>query len=263
MITRTVLLAFVLLLTMAPAATAQTSTAQMPTAFRADLKELNGSGVTGTADLTLRGTELELSITAKGTAADLPHAQHLHGVIGEVSVCPPPEADQDGDGLVSVIEGVPFYGGVLASLTTSGDTSADSGLAVDRFPTAGADGTLTYKRTLDLPADVAADLGNLHVVVHGIDLDDSGAYDGEARSDLDDSLPLEATIPAACGTLAAMPSGGVATGAGGTAADAGGTAATPLTAVVVVLVGGLLTDALVRRRRALRGVRTDQPTTGR
>ncbi len=44
-----------------------------------------------------------------------------------------------------------------------------------------------------------SELGDLEVVIHGIDLDDSGAYDGAARSSLTDSLPLEATIPVLCG----------------------------------------------------------------
>ncbi|MDR7301891.1 hypothetical protein [Haloactinomyces albus] len=37
------------------------------------------------------------------------------------------------------------------------------------------------------------------VVLHGIDPNDSSAYDGEAKSSLAPSLPLEATAPAACG----------------------------------------------------------------
>lgn len=234
---------FALLLIGVPAFAAESTT------FTADLSELNGSGVSGTADLAVDGTSVDVTITASGLAPGQPHAQHIHGVIGETSACPTPDADSDGDGLVSTAEGVPFYGGIQASLTTEGDTSADSGLAVDRFPVAGDDGSVTYTRTFDLPQEVADDLGNLHIVVHGIDLDDSGAYDGDAVSSLDDSLPLEATIPAACGTLAAMPSGGVATGAGGTAT---GSASTMAIAAIGLL--GLLGVAggaqVVRARRS-------------
>ncbi|CAN5839813.1 hypothetical protein BH23ACT10_BH23ACT10_39430 [soil metagenome] len=217
------------------------------TSYSADLAPLNDSGVTASADLTLADRELEIEITAQGLAPGQPHAQHIHGVIGETSACPTAENDEDGDGLVSTAEGVPSYGGVLQSLTTEGDTSGDSALAVDRFPVAGDDGSVTYTRTFELPEDVAGDLGNLHLALHGIDLDDSGEYDGDAKSSLDDSLPLEATIPAACGTLAAMPSGGVQTGAGGTAPVEGDS--TPAVALLGlgVLGGGVL---VARRRRA-------------
>ncbi|MBW3604559.1 MAG: hypothetical protein KY460_06525 [Actinobacteria bacterium] len=235
------LLAGALLLVLA----ATPASADHATTYQADLQPLNDSGVTATADLSLADRELEITINAEGLAPGQPHAQHIHGVTGETSACPGPDADQDGDGLVSTAEGVPSYGGVLQSLTTEGDTSGDSALAVDRFPVAGDDGSVSYSRTFELPQDVADDLGNLHLVLHGIDLDDSGAYDGDAVSSLDDSLPLEATIPAACGTLAAMPSGGVQTGAGGTAPADGG--ATPM--VALFGLGLLGTGALVARRR--------------
>jgi hypothetical protein len=39
------------------------------------------------------------------------------------------------------------------------------------------------------------------LVVHGVDSNRSGAYDGSLKSDLDPSLPMEATAPAACGTI--------------------------------------------------------------
>ena len=59
--------------------------------------------------------------------------------------------------------------------------------------------------------------GKSVVVIHGVDHDGDGTYGGEAKSDLDPSLPAEATDPALCGVLASAPSGSVAAGAGGTA----------------------------------------------
>jgi hypothetical protein len=183
-------------LSLAPAAFAQD-------AFRADLAPLNNSGASGTADLALNGDQLSTDISSEGLAPGLPHAQHIHGLEQAMSECPTLANDQDGDGLVNTTEGQPSYGPILTSLTTEGDTSPESGLAVDRFPVANEDGTLTYGRTFDVPRNVAERLGDFAIVQHGVDLNGNGVYDEEAAgpSDLDPSLPQEATIPANCGVI--------------------------------------------------------------
>src|SRR4029079_11223733 len=94
-----------------------------------------------------------------------------------------------------------------------GDTSPSSGLAVSRFPVADADGDYYYQRDfkvgVDLPASVADPLTDFHVVSHGIDTNHDGAYDfGKGPSDLDPSLPQEATVPASCGLIEPGPGGG-------------------------------------------------------
>ena len=212
-------LALAFLLAMTTSAFAQ----QGPEQFQVDLQPQNDSGATGTATLTLDGDQLTVDIQSQGLTPGQPHAQHIHGDLPDeeiVSECPPASADEDGDGIVSTVEGQPFYGMVLTSLTTEGDVGPDSGLAVERFPVADDNGSLSYSRTFTVNSELNVDdLADYAIVQHGIDLDDSGAYDGEAKSSLDPSLPLEATVPANCGTISAMPGGGVATGAGGTAAD--------------------------------------------
>jgi hypothetical protein len=116
--------------------------------------------------------------------------------------CPTGRADRNRDGFVSVTEGHPFYGHTATSLTTRGDTSPASGLAIKRFPTAPF-GSVVYRRTVAVDARTAAAIThhNAVLVVHGVDRDRSGAYDGRVKSDLDPSLPMEATAPAACGPL--------------------------------------------------------------
>ncbi|NEE50180.1 hypothetical protein G3M55_36935, partial [Streptomyces sp. SID8455] len=69
--------------------------------------------------------------------------------------CPDKSADKDGDGIVTTAEGLPTYGDINISLTTKGDTSKDSGLAVDRMPVADKNGKLTYSRTITVSQDVA------------------------------------------------------------------------------------------------------------
>lgn len=162
-----------------------------------------GSSVTGDVALIRLGDQLIVLQLVTGIDGNLPHAQHVHGVgLGQC-----PTADRAGeDGLISTAEGVPDYGGVQVSLTTNGDTSPASALAVDRFPVANGLDFYLYGRVLtigeDIPEEVGYDLDEYHVVVHGIDVNGNGAYDFDAgESSLDPSLPLEATVPAACGEI--------------------------------------------------------------
>lgn len=190
------------------------------------LDELNSSGATGTATLSVTPEgDLEVAIEAEGLVPNSPHAQHIHGSAeGHDFQCPDESADADGDGIITTTEGLPSYGDIFISLTTEGDTSKDSGLAVDRMPVADEDGSLSYERTIpaaDLPEGTADHLHDLHIVQHGIDTNGNDKYDGERKSDLDPALPAEATDPADCGMVTGAaagttPSGGVETGGMGT-----------------------------------------------
>lgn len=203
----------------------------VPTAAFADesvqvkLDALNNSGASGTATLTATGNgDLKISIRSKGMVPNSPHAQHLHGAVNSMDFhCPPMSADKDGNGFVSTEEGLPSYGDIFISLTSKGDTTKASGLAVDRFPVADGEGNLSYERTIEVDDATVEGLKNLHIVQHGLDLNDNGEYDAEAgQSSLDPSLPLEATAPATCGMVEGsnikdLPEGGVETGDGSTA----------------------------------------------
>jgi hypothetical protein len=171
--------------------------------YKAELNPLNRSGAEGHAMLEKKGNKkVETEIHTKGLAPKLPHAQHIHGFKKAVSECPT-LALSGRDNLITTVEGVPAYGPIQVSLTTTGDTSPNSGLAVDRFPVANAKGTVEYERTLMVSADVAENLGKKAIVQHGVDLNDNGRYDFKAagKSELDPSLPQEATIPATCGVI--------------------------------------------------------------
>ena len=171
--------------------------------YKAELNPLNRSEAEGHAMLEKKGNKkVETEIHTKGLAPKLPHAQHIHGFKKAVSECPT-LALSGRDNLITTVEGVPAYGPIQVSLTTTGDTSPKSGLAVDRFPVANAKGTVQYERTLMVSADVAKNLGKKAIVQHGVDLNDNGRYDFKAagKSELDPSLPQEATIPATCGVI--------------------------------------------------------------
>ncbi|MDE3722855.1 MULTISPECIES: CHRD domain-containing protein [Nocardiopsis] len=173
--------------------------------YTADLAPVtvNRSQASGTATIWLDDTTAHVRITVDDVLADHPHAQHIH--IGGRGECP---TDYDagihnGKRALSTLDGLEAYGGVETSITTEGDTSAASALAIDRFPTA-PDGMIDYDRTFEL-SQAAADAvraGNAVVVIHGIDYDGDGTYgDVLGPSDLDPNLPMEATNPAACGPL--------------------------------------------------------------
>lgn len=194
------------------------------TTYMAQLDALNGSGGTGSYTVMVEGMTATVTGEVSGLAevfndAPYPHAQHIH--IGAEGVCPPAEADENGDGVIDTPEGQPFYGEIGTSITVSGDTGVDSALALDRFPSGGS---FVYERTFDLNEETMEALknGTAVVVVHGLDPATLSEEAQEKMSSLDPELPLAATAPALCGPLMASqvdgtPDGGAGTGAGGTA----------------------------------------------
>ena len=220
----------------------------------AQLEESNGSGVTGTARLTATNDGgLRVVIHATGLVPSAPHAQHIHGsTTGGHFMCPTMESDTDGDGLLTNEEAAGEYGDVFMSLTTNGDASAESGLAVDRMPVADESGRIDYDRTFsadEVPEGLVEQLSHLHVVQHGIDVNGNGRYDtaGAGVSTFAENLgvpgvPEEATDPASCGVVTGAmaptpPKGGPETGG----ADAARTSFDlPLAALGALLLLGSL-----------------------
>ncbi len=188
----------------------------------ANLRPIAGSGVTGsgTAMVKVSGTTITVTMGATGLLANQPHAAHIHFGASARHECPTLGDDTNKDGHLNTTEGAPAYGPVVVSLTKTGDTSVKSVLAVDRFNTAPG-GRISYERgsiTVAPAVATAISKGQAVVVIHGVDYNKDGKYDGAVKSDLNPALPTEATDPALCGALRAAPAGGVATGGGGTAA---------------------------------------------
>ncbi|WP_152426450.1 cupredoxin domain-containing protein [Cesiribacter andamanensis] len=157
---------------------ANNKSANMMKEYWVEINPLNHSGVTGQAKLVVEGNVLTVEVWAEGLEAGMPHPQHIHGFVENKgnATCPPPSADVNGDGLIDLGEGVPFYGPVLVSLTP--------------FPTA-EDGTIHYKQTFMLGmGDMIAyqalkPLQNRVIVLHGMTVE--GTY-----------WP---TLPIACGQI--------------------------------------------------------------
>lgn len=145
--------------------------------YKACLTPMNDSGALALAYFRLDGNMLQTTVLASGVEANERHAQHIHGKESGNATCPPESAAGE-DGLISLEEGLPFYGAPLLALT---DESGE-------YPMANASGDYIYERTFMLgEGDLisAADLGPLQdraVVLHGMTVD--GEYWG--------------TLPVAC-----------------------------------------------------------------
>ena len=218
---------------------------------------VNPVNATGQATVQISGTNLSFSLAAQGLLAGAPHAAHIH--FGETArhECPT-AADNNAAALsgetdphqhFTSTEGAPAYGEVVVSLTKTGDTSPASALAVDRFAV-GDD--FSYSRgDVQVSEEVAQAIlaGKAVVVIHGVDYDGDGAYSAGTRgaSDLDPSLPGEATDPALCGVLNATPAGGVAAGDGSSSTDGSGALPYVLGSLGLTAAGGA---AFVARRNS-------------
>ena len=201
------------------------------TTVTARLEAQNGSGAGGSVTLTAtNGGELTVVIRAHGLIPGQPHAQHIHGTSGGTHfMCPSLSSDTDGDGYLTNEEAAGEYGTIFLALTTRGDATPESGLSLDRMPVADSSGHISYRRTFDadqVPDDLIENLSQLHVVQHGIDVNDNGHYDLAALGESTfaknlgvGGVPEEATNPATCGVVTGAgsptpPRGGPETGGG-------------------------------------------------
>ncbi|WP_329171428.1 hypothetical protein [Streptomyces sp. NBC_01477] len=229
------------------------------TTYQASLDPVTANHVTGQgkAMVQLSGNTAKITVTASGlVGGKSPHAMHIH--VDGGGVCPKPSeaVDHNGHPSINVADAMKDYGMIGTSLTTSGDTTDKSALAVDRFP---AGSTVSYHRTVEVSDGVAANLksGKAVLVVHGIDYNGNGMYDSVlGASELDKSLPAEATDPALCGAFTAsqmssMPSGGADTGDGATQAGRSGTGMVAGGSAAVLV--GLGAGGFALRRRGTAG----------
>lgn len=195
--------------------------------FRATIHQLNRSGVSGTLTIRLdtRTNRASIHLLERGVLANMPHAQHLHFGASARHRCPKPSAAgrpykyQKQADIIASVQAMPDYGPVNISLTTRGDTSKKSGLALDRFPTPlGA--TIRYQRTIKLSASQVRHLERSQYVIatHGLDYTGDGIYSPQTAPSalaikmfgpvIGGITPLEATAPNACARVKATAANG-------------------------------------------------------
>ena len=106
------------------------------TATHATLRPLNNAPAKGTADVSVDGRRIDVSLDANRLLKGMPHAQHIHFGAQARHECPTVRDDDNADHRLSTAEGIPAYGPVRVSLTKRGDTSptARSRSSATRWP---------------------------------------------------------------------------------------------------------------------------------
>lgn len=153
--------------------------------------------------------ELGVRIVATGLLPNERHLQHIHGLLDGDSVSPTlAQNDDDGDGFVELLEGVPAYGPILLNLFEEDD----------QFPLASADGRIDYSRVFDLgSADVPFDgdfgvdelqpttLDTREIVIHGAFVPEGALI---VQEDQPDGITgaYNPVIPVAAGEIVAVES---------------------------------------------------------
>ena len=140
--------------------------AAAPISYVATLLPENGSGVSGSAQLTLNGDLLTVHISATGLVPDQIHMSHIHGLLGAQApqtTLPPPGADTDHDGYIESLnmEAAPYSGPPIFDLPQTLSPKAYStapGGVIDFTQTYNVTDTSLYDQThlgLSLtPADI-------------------------------------------------------------------------------------------------------------
>ena len=166
---------------------------------------LNGVDASGTAMVTVRGTRIDVTMAASGLLADSPHAAHIHFGADARHECPTAADDANGRRPRSTPPRAarPTVD-IVVSLTKTGDTSPEAAWPstastpppAARSPTSAA--ASRCPPTSPRPSPTASPSSSSTVWTTTT----TASTTASTKSDLDPSLPTEATDPAICGVLA-------------------------------------------------------------
>lgn len=183
----------------------------LPVSYATPLAPANGSGVTGTATLTLDGTLLTYSVQASGLVPGVNHLEHIHGFVPyQPSTIPTPATnDLNHDGIIAAPEGELSIGPEIFGLTATPNAPAT---VPSSYPVASAGGLLSFSQTYELAADVndyqngatLADL--LHLDGRGLEL--HGGLTPVASPAFGPAGTYVPDLPVASGLLRAVPEPG-------------------------------------------------------
>jgi hypothetical protein len=159
---------------------------------------VSGGPVRGIAVVRVDGDRIDVTTLASGLSPGEPHMQHIHGFVsGDLAACPAQIADANKDGVIDVLEGLPYYGPILVPLD-----SDLSDLGAQTYPTPSAAGVLRYEQRGSVSAIEAAlgaplELERRVVALHGI----PPATELPATTGTLPGMPPQLTVPVACGEL--------------------------------------------------------------
>ncbi|MFD3003970.1 hypothetical protein ACFS7Z_26680 [Pontibacter toksunensis] len=183
--------------------------------YKVQLNPLNNSGVTGTATVMMtENGHFEVITDVEGLAPHMEHPQYIFGAVSEgmdmKSMCPEPSA-AGADGLLTLEEGLPFFGPILISLD---DKLVP--LTYENFPVATSAGTVSYGAKTMTSSLVSAfdamhngtqtmkdlELDKRVIVIHGAHVINNAIV--PANSNRVQYAKYMATLPVACGELVEM-----------------------------------------------------------
>lgn len=234
-----------------PAPAAAAAAAAKGLDYTALLAPVGSNNVSGSGELwvTLVGNRAKFTLQVGGLLSNAPHAGILYANAGGKCPSAAHAADNNGHKAVTMTDAAPLLGAPGTALTVSGSTGADSALALDRYPKAGA---YTYSRTFDIDPKVASAVknGTAVMVVDGIDYNRNGKYDNVLG--MTSGVPAEGAAPALCGPFVASQMQSVPAGSANTG---GGPADSPtaLAGFGVLSLLGAAGAAIVAFRRRLTG----------
>ncbi len=134
--------------------------------YLACLRPLNNSGAIAIASLKLEGNMLSVVMLGTGFKANAMHPQHIHGFTGAQAgtdaTCPTITVGTGPGGIITLTDGLPFYGGVQLPLDMTG---------IGDYPMADGTGSYFYSRTFILtPTQLAnvTPLEDMVIVGHGL-----------------------------------------------------------------------------------------------
>lgn len=169
--------------------------------YRAVLHTVNssiaGNGAFGTAVIKKNGEDMEIKVHVIDAHANISHQQYIFSG----GQCPNAEADINGDSVVDSLEGENFFGSPLIAL--DGDLSSQDPEG-SSFPRANSAGNYSYTQEASF-SGLKNEVENFGLsgrtfVVHGVRKSALPPTLGTREG-----MPVEETVPVACGTLIPIP----------------------------------------------------------
>ncbi len=181
-----------------------------PMTFTADLSALNSDltedDVSGSAELTVEGEELQIVVEAQGLPPNMTVLQHFHGFEdgAREASCPSQDQDANDDGVVDLIETEAVAGVTMVPFT---ENPASMDILGGTYPETDEQGRLSYTQSVSMEelrdgfeekfGTRELDLANRVVFLHGVPEDTELPDTAQSL----EGVPAHVTVPIACGEL--------------------------------------------------------------